>query len=142
MAFDWFWKAMGSSPTKNQKKSRAVVAQAGADRFAQATDEELRDHARSTIANAWPKASSGQRDAEDFDAPQPSVKDASALLAVLREAARRTLSMSPFDVQMQGTLRLLHGDVVEMATGEGKRSPVRWQLAVTHCKVRGCTSSR
>lgn len=120
MAFDWFWKAMGSSPTKNQKKSRAVVAQAGADRFAEASDDELRDHAKATIANAWPKASSGERDAEALDGPQPSVKDAPALLAVLRETARRTLDMSPFDVQMQGTLRLLHGDVVEMATGEGK----------------------
>ena len=120
MAFDWFWKAMGSSPTKNQKKSRAVVAQAGADRFANSSDEELRESAKATIAHAWPKASTGEREAEAFDGPQPSVKDASALLAALREVARRTLGLSPFDVQMQGTLRLLHGDVVEMATGEGK----------------------
>ena len=30
------------------------------------------------------------------------------------------LGLSPFDVQMEGTFRLLSGDVVEMATGEGK----------------------
>ena len=28
--------------------------------------------------------------------------------------------MRPFDVQLQGALRMLAGDVVEMATGEGK----------------------
>ena len=27
-AFDWFWKAMGSSTERNDKKSRNIVAQA------------------------------------------------------------------------------------------------------------------
>ncbi|MEU6035434.1 accessory Sec system translocase SecA2 [Actinomadura sp. NPDC047616] len=42
------------------------------------------------------------------------------LLALGREAARRTLGERPYDVQLLGTLGLLSGHVVEMATGEGK----------------------
>lgn len=41
-------------------------------------------------------------------------------LALAREAAQRTLGLRPFDVQLLGALRLMAGDVVEMATGEGK----------------------
>lgn len=112
MAFDWFWKTMGSSPTKNQKKSRAVVAQAGADRFRDATDDELRKAAAESVTR------------QEFDGGAQvkvgQVVEVSKLLGAVREGARRTLDLSPFDVQMQGTLRLLHGDVVEMATGEGK----------------------
>ncbi|WP_298176393.1 accessory Sec system translocase SecA2 [Saccharomonospora sp.] len=37
-----------------------------------------------------------------------------------REAARRTLGERPFDVQLLGTMGLLTGHVVQMATGEGK----------------------
>ncbi|MFF3667805.1 accessory Sec system translocase SecA2 [Microtetraspora malaysiensis] len=40
--------------------------------------------------------------------------------AVVREAAVRTLGQRPYDVQLVGTLALLHGHVAEMATGEGK----------------------
>jgi preprotein translocase subunit SecA len=42
------------------------------------------------------------------------------LCAVGREAARRTLGMRPFDVQLHGALAMLSGHVVQMATGEGK----------------------
>jgi preprotein translocase subunit SecA len=40
--------------------------------------------------------------------------------ALVREAARRTLNMSHFDVQLIGGLVLLNGMVAEMETGEGK----------------------
>lgn len=50
--------------------------------------------------------------AEATDIPQ--------FLAIAREAAERTTSLRPFDVQLLGALRMLAGDVVEMATGEGK----------------------
>ncbi|MBO0826760.1 MAG: accessory Sec system translocase SecA2 [Streptosporangiales bacterium] len=42
------------------------------------------------------------------------------LCALGREAARRALGERPYDVQLLGTLELLSGRVVEMATGEGK----------------------
>ncbi len=41
-------------------------------------------------------------------------------LALVREAGDRALDMRPFDVQLQGALRLLAGATIEMATGEGK----------------------
>ncbi|MDT5018897.1 MAG: preprotein translocase subunit SecA [Mycobacterium sp.] len=50
--------------------------------------------------------------AESSDVPQ--------FLAIAREAAERTTTLRPFDVQLHGALRMLAGDVVEMATGEGK----------------------
>lgn len=50
--------------------------------------------------------------AESSDIPQ--------FLAIAREAAERKTSLRPFDVQLLGALRMLAGDVVEMATGEGK----------------------
>lgn len=50
--------------------------------------------------------------ADSADIPQ--------FLAIAREAAERTTSLRPFDVQLLGALRMMAGDVVEMATGEGK----------------------
>ncbi len=50
--------------------------------------------------------------AESEDIPQ--------FLAIAREAAERTTGLRPFDVQLLGALRMLAGDVIEMATGEGK----------------------
>ncbi|MDR3186868.1 MAG: preprotein translocase subunit SecA [Holosporaceae bacterium] len=40
--------------------------------------------------------------------------------AVVREAAKRTLGLRPFDVQLVGALALHNGMVAEMKTGEGK----------------------
>jgi preprotein translocase subunit SecA len=40
--------------------------------------------------------------------------------AVVREAAKRTLGMRHFDVQMVGGMVLHHGGIAEMRTGEGK----------------------
>ena len=40
--------------------------------------------------------------------------------AVAREAARRTLGMRPFDVQLIGGMVLHDGNIAEMRTGEGK----------------------
>lgn len=41
-------------------------------------------------------------------------------LAAVREAARRTLGLHPYPVQLAGALALHHGRLAEMATGEGK----------------------
>jgi len=46
--------------------------------------------------------------------------DIPQFLAIAREAAERATGLRPFDVQLLGALRMLAGDVVEMATGEGK----------------------
>ncbi|WP_396929023.1 accessory Sec system translocase SecA2 [Mycolicibacterium sp.] len=49
-----------------------------------------------------------------------SSSDIPQFLAIAREAAERTTGLRPFDVQLLGALRMLAGDVIEMATGEGK----------------------
>ncbi|MEO8495618.1 MAG: preprotein translocase subunit SecA, partial [Planctomycetota bacterium] len=40
--------------------------------------------------------------------------------ALMREAARRTLDMRHFDVQLLGGIAMCHGAIAEMQTGEGK----------------------
>ena len=40
--------------------------------------------------------------------------------AAVREAAKRTVGMRPFDVQLMGAIVLHEGDIAEMKTGEGK----------------------
>lgn len=103
---------MGSSPTKNQKQSRTIVALAATEDLASASDDDLLAAARSAVRQR------DEADGEVFAAGE--VTDAPLLLGALREVSRRHLGLEPFDVQLQGTLRLLAGDVVEMATGEGK----------------------
>ena len=101
--FDWFWKAMGSSSERNDKKSKSIVAQAHQliGEYEQRSDAELVDTIRGTV-------DSGQ------------IKKKQEFLAALTVASARTLGMTPFEVQNQAVLRLLEGDVIQMATGEGK----------------------
>lgn len=98
-----------------------MVAQAGADRFADLSDDELRRTAREAIITRDVDYHGEVGDLSNATVHREGgVADDAALLAAVREAARRTLDLAPFDVQMHGTLRLLAGDVVEMGTGEGK----------------------
>ena len=62
----------------------------------------------------------GLTDAELAQAARDGRDDPAELCAAAREAARRALGERPYDVQLQGTLALLAGQVAEMATGEGK----------------------
>ena len=94
---------MGGQQSRNQKRSRAIV-----DR-ARTINRELETLDDARLADRARDLTSGG-----------SVRDPAELLAVLGVAAERTLGMTPFDVQSQATLRLLEGDVVHMATGEGK----------------------
>lgn len=102
-AFDWFWKALGAQSERNDRKSKQVVT-ASEELVAQLAgldDSALADRARSLVA-----------DDENTDL--------SEFLAILHVAAQRRLGMKPFHVQSQAVLRLLEGDVIHMATGEGK----------------------
>ena len=102
-AFDWFWKAMGSTSERNNKKSKGIVA--GAHELIPSI-EQLDDAA---LAAAIRDTVSGG-----------AIKDKQRFLAILSVASKRTLGLLPFDVQNQAVLRLLEGDVIQMATGEGK----------------------
>lgn len=102
--FDWFWNAMGGNQKgHNQKKSQKIVSQAEerAAALSSLTDADLAARARELTAG-------GQ------------LSHSSEFLAILSIAAERTLGLKPFAVQSQAVLRLLEGDVIQMATGEGK----------------------
>ncbi|MCK6159660.1 accessory Sec system translocase SecA2 [Corynebacterium simulans] len=102
-AFGWFWKAMGAQSERNDKKSKAIVDSSGA------ATEELSALDDAAVAQA---ARDSVREGE--------IADKARFLAALAVASERTLGMQPFHVQSQAVLRLLSGDVIQMATGEGK----------------------
>ena len=58
--------------------------------------------------------------------------------AVAREAARRTLLMRPFDVQVIGGLVLHEGKIAEMKTGEGKTLAATMPLYLNGLTGEGC----
>ncbi len=100
-----FWKLLGASTDKDQSRSMELVT-ASADFGSKASD--LDDEQLSKAAKLLELADL----ADSSDIPQ--------FLAIAREAAKRATGLAPFDVQLLGALRMLAGDVVEMATGEGK----------------------
>ncbi|AEX48707.1 preprotein translocase subunit SecA [Corynebacterium diphtheriae BH8] len=94
---------MGGKNTRNQTKSKNIVAQAAKRgvQFASLSDADV-------VARA-------------HECAQHSDDESRAdLLALLSIGAQRSLSMNPFNVQLQAVLRILEGDVIHMATGEGK----------------------
>ncbi len=101
--FDWFWKAMGGKQGRNQKRSLAIVDEA-----------ENHQHTFASLDDATLKAK-----AHDLT-KTGEITNAAEFLAILAIASERTLKMTPFPVQLQAVLRLLEGDVIQMATGEGK----------------------
>ncbi|MGV0813053.1 accessory Sec system translocase SecA2 [Mycolicibacterium boenickei] len=100
-----FWKLLGASTERNQARSLSEVKGAAEfeEKAAALDDEQLTKAAK--LLELKDLAASA-------DMPQ--------FLALAREAAERTTGLRPFDVQLLAALRMLAGDVVEMATGEGK----------------------
>jgi preprotein translocase subunit SecA len=100
-----FWQLLGASTERDQSRSLALVkASSDFDEKAAKTDDEKLRKATELLEL--------EDLAESYDIPQ--------FLAIAREAADRFTGLRPFDVQLLGALRMLDGDVVEMATGEGK----------------------
>ncbi len=100
-----FWRLLGASTEKTKAQSMAEVnASTEFEEKAKGLDDERLAKAATLLELGDLAASS--------DIPQ--------FLAIAREAAERTTGLRPFDVQLAGALRMLAGDVIEMATGEGK----------------------
>src|ERR671925_1391002 len=57
--------------------------------------------------------------------------------AAVREAAKRSLGMRPFDVQLMGAVVLHEGDIAEMKTGEGKTLVATMPLYLNALEGRG-----
>ncbi|OBH36654.1 accessory Sec system translocase SecA2 [Mycobacterium intracellulare] len=100
-----FWKLLGASTEKDRSRSLTQVNESSEydDEAAGLSDEQLRKAA-------------GLLNLEDL----ADSEDIPQFLAIAREAAERASGLRPFDVQLLGALRMLAGDVIEMATGEGK----------------------
>jgi preprotein translocase subunit SecA len=100
-----FWKLLGASTDRDQNRSMAQVR--GSEEFdekaAKLDDDQLCKAAKLLVLDDL---------ADSSDIPQ--------FLAIAREASERATTLRPFEVQLLGALRMLAGDVVEMATGEGK----------------------
>jgi preprotein translocase subunit SecA len=73
---------------------------------------------RAVSDDALTARATGVRDAARAGEPLTDLR--TALYAIAREAARRTLGMRPFDVQIVAALAMDDGRIVEMQTGEGK----------------------
>ena len=100
-----FWRLLGASTEKVKAQTMGEVEAA-----AQFTDKAAGLDAEQLTQAAQLLHLEGLADSPDI--PQ--------FLAIAREASERTTGLRPFDVQLLGALRMMAGDVVEMATGEGK----------------------
>ena len=58
--------------------------------------------------------------------------------ALIREASFRTLGMRHYQVQLAGALSMYHGNIAEMATGEGKTLTATLAATVAAWRGRGC----
>ncbi|MCF8604151.1 accessory Sec system translocase SecA2 [Gordonia sp. HY442] len=96
------WRMLGAQASRNQSQSISLI-------------EQSYEHSEWTEGLSDSEFADAAADLE-IDTTEGRVR----FLALIREAGGRTVSMTPFDVQLQGALRMLDGDVVEMATGEGK----------------------
>lgn len=90
------------------KSARGVVdaAQALSDELESKTQEELQARLQAVK--------------ERTNGTPTSDADIAEVFALVREAARRTLSERHYDVQLMGGLALAKGKIAEMRTGEGK----------------------
>ena len=100
-----FWRMLGATTDKVKAQSMVEVEASAEfnDKASALDDEQLAEAAQLLELNDL---------ADSADIPQ--------FLSIAREAAERATGLRPFDVQLLGALRMLAGDVVEMATGEGK----------------------
>ncbi len=105
---NWLTQLFGSRNQRilNGYSKNVVRANALEESFKALTDEQLRgktDEFRARLAQG-----------EQLDDLLPEA------FAAVREAARRTLGMRHFDVQLIGGMALHYGRIAEMRTGEGK----------------------
>ncbi|MEC9093622.1 MAG: DEAD/DEAH box helicase [Planctomycetota bacterium] len=102
--FTRFFSTKSGSFSSWRSIVRTIVSKAG--ELEQLTDKELR---KSSLALRY-RANSG----ESLDKLLPEA------FALVREASRRFLSMTHYEVQLLGGIALHHGCIAEMQTGEGK----------------------
>jgi preprotein translocase subunit SecA len=118
---------IGTKHERDIKRMMPLVAQINAlePRMQALSDEELAaitPALRARVAEALGDAEPGEPPHKEYklrlkEALEPVLPEA---FAAVREAARRTLNMRHFDVQLIGGIVLHEGKIAEMKTGEGK----------------------
>src|SRR6186997_916083 len=98
----------GSRNHRLLKRYGSLVAAAGA------LEEGLKALSDDALRAKTDELKKRYTETEDLDALLPEA------FALVREAARRTLGMRHFDVQLIGGIALHQGKIAEMRTGEGK----------------------
>lgn len=103
-----FEKLLRAGEGRTRRRLQQVVAAVGAleEDYTQLTDDELRGETAELRAR--------HEAGESLDHLMPEA------FAAVREAAKRTLGMRPYDVQIMGGAALHLGNIAEMKTGEGK----------------------
>lgn len=99
----WLWRALGASTGSHRRRSGQL-----ADRALERAGE-LAGAGERAVAEEARAATKGGK-----------IADEAALLAALAAGSRLSLGIEPYRVQLQAVSRLLAGDVIQMATGEGK----------------------
>ena len=108
MLANFIKKIVGTKNERELKKVQPIVEEAGTheDKLKALSDYELSQYT--------PRFKERIENGEELDSILPET------FAVVREAARRTVNMRHFDVQLIGGAVLHEGKIAEMATGEGK----------------------
>ncbi len=119
-------KVFGTRNDRQVKKMRPMVARINElePRFTKKSDQEL---AARTV-NFRERLGNG----ESLDSMLPEA------FALVREAAKRTVGMRHFDVQLIGGLMLHRGNITEMKTGEGKTLVATLPMYLNALSGKGC----
>ena len=113
MVFGFLSRLIDSNDREIGRLSPILTAvNARADEMEAASAEDIR--ARMDAIAAQLRALSGDAQRAALEEALPEV------LAAAREAARRTIKLRPYDVQILGAIVLHQGKIPEMRTGEGK----------------------
>jgi len=99
---------VGTKNERELKKIQPIVEEA------KTYEETLKTLSDYELSQYTPRFKERIENGEELDSIMPEA------FALVREAARRTIGMRHFDVQLIGGVILHHGKIAEMATGEGK----------------------
>jgi len=113
MVFGFLSRLIDSNDREIGRLSPILTAvNARADEMEAASAEDIRARMDAIAAQLRALSSDAQRAALEEALPE--------VLAAAREAARRTIKLRPYDVQVLGAIVLHQGKIPEMRTGEGK----------------------
>jgi preprotein translocase subunit SecA len=119
-------RVLGTRNEREIKKIRPILVRVNEleDRFRKQSDDDL---ARKTL-----------RFRERLDRGESLDEMLPEAFATVREAARRTLGMRPYDVQIVGAVFMHNGTICEMKTGEGKTLVATLPLYLNGLEGKGC----